>query len=62
MSEQQFAEELAKLVLRATPWLPTKAIMEILRDEAFSQEGAIIKQTLDAGPWPPIEPAHAHKD
>jgi hypothetical protein len=53
MTAEQFAEELADLVLRASPHLPAKALMEILRDEAFAQEGEVIKQQLAAGPWPP---------
>lgn len=48
MTEEQFAEELAHLILRATPCLPAKAMYAILLDEATAQEGEIIKQT-----WPP---------
>jgi hypothetical protein len=44
MTPEQFAEELAHLVLRATPWLPAKVMYEILTDEATAQEGEVIKQ------------------
>ena len=53
MTMEQFAEELADLILRATPCLPAKAMLEILEDEANAQRGEIIKQQLAAGPWPP---------
>jgi hypothetical protein len=53
VTAEQFAEELAELVLRASPHLPARAIMEMLREEAVAQEGEIIKQQLAAGPWPP---------
>jgi hypothetical protein len=53
MTEEEFAEELAHLILRATPCLPAKAMLAILRDEATAQEGEIIKQKLATGPWPP---------
>jgi hypothetical protein len=53
MTEEEFTEELAHLILRATPCLPAQAILEILNDEADAQRGVIIKAQLDAGPWPP---------
>lgn len=53
MTSEQFAEELADLILRATPCLRAQAILEVLEDEANAQRGVILKAQLDAGPWPP---------
>jgi hypothetical protein len=53
MTEEEFAEELAHLVLRATPCLTAQAMRAILLDEATAQEGEIIRAKLAAGPWPP---------
>jgi hypothetical protein len=49
MTAEQFAEELAHLILRATPWLPAKVMLEILEDEATAQQGEVIKADFESG-------------
>jgi hypothetical protein len=53
MTEEEFAEELADLMLRFTPCLPAKALLAILNDECEALRGEIIKAQVEAGTWPP---------
>lgn len=50
---ERFAEELADLMLRFTPCLPAKALLEILNDECEALRGEIIHRQLETGAWPP---------
>jgi hypothetical protein len=54
-SNEKFAEDLATLVARASPFSTPQALLSILLDEAEAQRGEIIRAQLAAGPWPPVE-------